>query len=357
MAWAIIGRGRHVFGRGGESHEEGVGVLRGVPDGRYSPEPRSRPPVSPPATSICGPAGHGLSRRDGSARRSSGGYQGCLQNQSWCDVATGIYRGWVYGEYLAMAYGGQQVLVPEYAPVLGVPVIGFNFARYWNRYYQGAPWWGQYGQWQYYTPRPRPGWGPPPAGPGPRRPAGGIPAIVLLRRHRVGLGRSPAAAGRPGWGVRPRRLPAGVEAPLRRVRAGTVVRRLGLVRVGTAGLLPALALAGTVVRRLGLARAGTAGLLPALARLEWRPPPGPRGLERRSASGSPRGWSPPGAPAQAGPPRQLGPQQHRLLPVTSARERPARLPAGPALPAAGALSAINESGKRMRMLPSARLAV
>lgn len=95
---------------------------------------------------------------------------GCLDNQSWCDVAYGPYRGWVYGEYLAFSYQGRRVLVPEYAPVIGLPVIGFNFGNYWGRYYRGAPWWGERGRWQYYAPRPRPGWGPPPPGPGPRPP-------------------------------------------------------------------------------------------------------------------------------------------------------------------------------------------
>ncbi|OYZ99089.1 MAG: hypothetical protein B7X99_09340 [Rhizobiales bacterium 17-65-6] len=59
---------------------------------------------------------------------------GCLDNQSWCDVVYGPYRGWVFGDYLAVMYGDQPVLVPEYAPVVGIPVVGFNFGNYWNRY-------------------------------------------------------------------------------------------------------------------------------------------------------------------------------------------------------------------------------
>lgn len=114
---------------------------------------------------------------------------GCLYNQSWCDVIWGRARGWVYGEYLGFAYQGRTVLVPEYAPVIGIPVVGFNFNNYWGTYYRGSPWWGQYGRWQYYQPRPRPGWGPPPPGPGPRPPGW----------WHGGPGPRPYYRGQPGW--------------------------------------------------------------------------------------------------------------------------------------------------------------
>ncbi|WP_332118335.1 SH3 domain-containing protein [Azorhizobium caulinodans] len=114
---------------------------------------------------------------------------GCLYNQSWCDVIWGRARGWVYGEYLGFAYQGRTVLVPEYAPVIGIPVVGFNFNNYWGTYYRGSPWWGQYGRWQYYQPRPRPGWGPPPPGPGPRPPGW----------WHGGPGPQPYYRGQPGW--------------------------------------------------------------------------------------------------------------------------------------------------------------
>ncbi|MFG1423280.1 SH3 domain-containing protein [Roseixanthobacter liquoris] len=135
---------------------------------------------------------------------------GCLSNQSWCDVAWGPNRGWVYGEYLALDYRGERVLVPEYAPVIGIPVVGFNFGNYWGRYYRGAPWWNQYNRWQYYNPRPRPGWGVPPPGPGPRPPGWwnhpGRPGYPV-----VGPGR-PGYPGGPGYhppGAYPGRPPGG----------------------------------------------------------------------------------------------------------------------------------------------------
>ena len=120
---------------------------------------------------------------------------GCLENQSWCDVIWGPNRGWVFGEYLGFVYQGRQVLVPEYAPVIGIPVVGFAFGSYWNSYYRGAPWWNQYGRWQYYQPRPRPGWGPPPPGPGPRPPGWWRPGYL----PGPGYGPGPGYPPNPGW--------------------------------------------------------------------------------------------------------------------------------------------------------------
>lgn len=122
---------------------------------------------------------------------------GCLENQSWCDVIWGRNRGWVFGEYLGFVYQGRQVLVPEYAPVIGIPVVGFSFGNYWGNYYRGAPWWNQYGRWQYYQPRPRPGWGPPPPGPGPRPPGWWRPGYRPGPVY--GPGPGPGYPSNPGW--------------------------------------------------------------------------------------------------------------------------------------------------------------
>jgi len=123
---------------------------------------------------------------------------GCLSNQSWCDVAYGPYRGWVFGEYLGFVYQGRQVLVPEYAPVIGLPIVGFNFGNYWGNYYRGSPWWNQYNRWQGYNPRPRPGWGAPPPGYGPRPPGwwNGGPGRP---GGPGGPGRPGGYPGQPGW--------------------------------------------------------------------------------------------------------------------------------------------------------------
>ncbi|MEP9379801.1 SH3 domain-containing protein [Aquabacter sp. CN5-332] len=140
---------------------------------------------------------------------------GCLDNQSWCDVIYGPNRGWVYGEYLAFSYQGRRVLVPEYAPLIGIPIIGFNFGNYWGSYYRGAPWWGQRARWQYFNPRPRPGWGRPPSGPGPRPPGWWRPGYRPPPGPGPGYrppgwhgGPPPGAPGfvgpRPGWQGGPR---------------------------------------------------------------------------------------------------------------------------------------------------------
>ncbi|WP_282615030.1 SH3 domain-containing protein [Roseomonas gilardii] len=105
---------------------------------------------------------------------------GCLDGYNWCDVGVGGARGWVAGSYLQYAYQGQRVLVPEYGPRIGVPIIGFDFGDYWGRYYRGRPWYSVHDRWggpppPPHRPGPPPGWHGRPPGPGwgpPGRPPG-----------------------------------------------------------------------------------------------------------------------------------------------------------------------------------------
>ena len=39
--------------------------------------------------------------------------QGCLRDESWCDVIWGPDRGWVFSEYLAFDYRGSMVPLPS----------------------------------------------------------------------------------------------------------------------------------------------------------------------------------------------------------------------------------------------------
>jgi len=72
---------------------------------------------------------------------------GCNAGTSWCDVGFGPDRGWVSANYLQVTYQNRPVVVtPAIAPAVGLTVVTFNQA-YWNRYYVGRPW---YGQWNTY---------------------------------------------------------------------------------------------------------------------------------------------------------------------------------------------------------------
>ncbi len=64
---------------------------------------------------------------------------GCLSDWSWCDVSVDGYRGWVYGGYLSYTYDNQRVVVLDYGPRIGLPVISFSFGDYWNHYYRNRP--------------------------------------------------------------------------------------------------------------------------------------------------------------------------------------------------------------------------
>ncbi|MFK0332794.1 SH3 domain-containing protein [Rhizobium sp. NPDC090275] len=72
---------------------------------------------------------------------------GCTTNTSWCDVSWGRERGWVSANYVQVVYRGvPTVVAPVIAPAVGITVVSFN-ETYWNTYYFGRPW---YGQWNAY---------------------------------------------------------------------------------------------------------------------------------------------------------------------------------------------------------------
>jgi len=62
--------------------------------------------------------------------------QGCTSDWQWCDVVAYCERGWVPGNYLEVEYQNQWVLVPEYAPTYGIPVVVFSIRNYWDTYYR-----------------------------------------------------------------------------------------------------------------------------------------------------------------------------------------------------------------------------
>lgn len=73
--------------------------------------------------------------------------QGCIEGWTWCDVIVGPDRGWVPGTFLEEAYGGRRVVVIDYGPRIGIPVVGFSIGLYWDHYYRNRPFYAQRQEW------------------------------------------------------------------------------------------------------------------------------------------------------------------------------------------------------------------
>ena len=133
--------------------------------------------------------------------------EGCLQQYTWCDVAAGASRGWVYAGNINYYYQGQWVPVPSYAPLIGIAVLGFILDDYWSDHYHDRPWYGERQRWANHPPPPppryrptvpRPGVMPPHPGARPAPRAPGAPGVPLRPRPP-----GPVAPGAPLPGVRP----------------------------------------------------------------------------------------------------------------------------------------------------------
>ena len=118
---------------------------------------------------------------------------GCLNGWHWCDVGVGFNRGWVYGRFLSIPFGGQQVLIMNSGPRFGVPVVTFSVGTYWGAHYRNRPWFHQ----------------PPPPrfGPSPGRPPPPPPRPPPPRPPPPPTARPPAAAPPPA------RPPSGGQPP------------------------------------------------------------------------------------------------------------------------------------------------
>ena len=74
---------------------------------------------------------------------------GCLGDWSWCDVAAGSNRGWVYAKFLGYPYQSRRVPIITHGPSLGLPIITFSIGPYWDSYYRSRPWYAKRSYWEH----------------------------------------------------------------------------------------------------------------------------------------------------------------------------------------------------------------
>ncbi len=83
---------------------------------------------------------------------------GCLDDWSWCDVAVGDSRGWLYSPAITYEYEGGYVPLYTYAPSLGIAVVPFSVGGYWDRYYHDRPWYSRREEWEHLSTPPSACW-------------------------------------------------------------------------------------------------------------------------------------------------------------------------------------------------------
>ena len=73
--------------------------------------------------------------------------QGCVADYRWCDVEAGPSRGWVYGANIVYPYQGSNVPVISYGAMIGIGILAYSVASYWDQHYVGRPWYPQRQRW------------------------------------------------------------------------------------------------------------------------------------------------------------------------------------------------------------------
>jgi uncharacterized protein YraI len=81
---------------------------------------------------------------------------GCVESWRWCDVTVGRDRGWIYSRYLSVPHAGRNVTILKAGATLGMPVVDFDLAGYWDAHYADRRWFGKAGHYQTRWERRRP---------------------------------------------------------------------------------------------------------------------------------------------------------------------------------------------------------
>jgi uncharacterized protein YraI len=69
--------------------------------------------------------------------------QGCVGHYAWCSVASRGEWGWVPGDDLQALYRGRRVVVVDYGPDIGLPIVGFSVDTYWREHYRNRGFYAQ----------------------------------------------------------------------------------------------------------------------------------------------------------------------------------------------------------------------
>ncbi|MEO7547073.1 MAG: SH3 domain-containing protein [Ramlibacter sp.] len=72
---------------------------------------------------------------------------GCIEDFSWCDVVAGETRGWLWAGSIVYPYQGNYVPLVDYAPYLGIGILGFALNDYWGNNYRGRPFYRERDGW------------------------------------------------------------------------------------------------------------------------------------------------------------------------------------------------------------------
>jgi len=80
--------------------------------------------------------------------------QGCVADYRWCDVEAGPSRGWVYAGNIVYPYQGANVPVLSSGAMIGIGILAYSVASYWDQHYVGRPWYPQRHRWINRPPPP-----------------------------------------------------------------------------------------------------------------------------------------------------------------------------------------------------------
>ena len=75
---------------------------------------------------------------------------GCLKNYTWCDVSRGRFRGWASAAYLRTYADSRRVTIPSVAEELGIVILAFAIADYWEDYYHDYAFYSELEVWESY---------------------------------------------------------------------------------------------------------------------------------------------------------------------------------------------------------------